>query len=216
MKVNQIVGEQKTMSRAAKGHEKYGKDGMKALAKAGREGAGEKTLDAIRDKHDKYDEGIVGIGDKIKGQIQNIVSDLSDIPGMWNHERQTFTDTGMEKLKSVLKNNPKYVKYAINLNYKDYEAEFDEDATITRADQSGTEITDTNTKVKTVIPPEMSSALAQDPANPNEYNLNTAAVAPGNDSAQTPKVGSRVAIKKAAESLDNDLLEKMRTIAGLR
>lgn len=92
----------------------------------------------------------------------------------------------------------------------------DEDATITRADQSGTEITDTNTKVKTVIPPEMSSALAQDPANPNEYNLNTAAVAPGNDSAQTPKVGSRVAIKKAAESLDNDLLEKMRTIAGLR
>jgi hypothetical protein len=60
MKVNQIVGEQKTMSRAAKGHEKYGKDGMKALAKAGREGAGEKTLDTIRDKHDKYDEGVAG------------------------------------------------------------------------------------------------------------------------------------------------------------
>jgi hypothetical protein len=49
---------EKTMSRAAKGNEKYGKDGMKALAKAGREGASEKTLDAIRDKHNKYDESI--------------------------------------------------------------------------------------------------------------------------------------------------------------
>jgi NaMN:DMB phosphoribosyltransferase len=44
------------MSRAAKGHEKYGKEGMAALAKAGREGAGEKKLDSIRDKHDKYNE----------------------------------------------------------------------------------------------------------------------------------------------------------------
>jgi hypothetical protein len=48
----------RTMSRAAKGNEKYGKDGMKALAKAGREGASEKELDAIRDKHDKYDEDL--------------------------------------------------------------------------------------------------------------------------------------------------------------
>lgn len=58
------IGEQgvaegeKTMSRAAKGNEKYGKDGMKALAKAGREGASEKKLDAIRDKHDNYNEGL--------------------------------------------------------------------------------------------------------------------------------------------------------------
>jgi hypothetical protein len=46
------------MSRAAKGHEKYGKAGMAALAKAGRDGAGEEKLDKIRDQHDKYDEGI--------------------------------------------------------------------------------------------------------------------------------------------------------------
>lgn len=46
--------EKKTMSRAAKGNEKYGKDGMKALAKAGKEG---KSLDKIRDKYNKYDEG---------------------------------------------------------------------------------------------------------------------------------------------------------------
>jgi hypothetical protein len=47
---------EKTMSRAAKGNEKYGKDGMKALAKAGRDGASEKKLDAIRDRHDNYNE----------------------------------------------------------------------------------------------------------------------------------------------------------------
>jgi hypothetical protein len=47
---------EKTMSRAAKGNEKYGKDGMKALAKAGREGASEKKLDAIRNRHDNYNE----------------------------------------------------------------------------------------------------------------------------------------------------------------
>ena len=50
------------MSRAAKGHEKYGKEGMQALAKAGREGASEKELDTIRDKHDRYDESAGGMG----------------------------------------------------------------------------------------------------------------------------------------------------------
>jgi len=45
------------MSRAAKGYEKYGKKGMEALAKAGREGASEKELDTIRDQHDQYNEG---------------------------------------------------------------------------------------------------------------------------------------------------------------
>jgi hypothetical protein len=44
------------MSRAAKGYEKYGKKGMQALAKAGRDGASEKKLDTIRDKHDQYNE----------------------------------------------------------------------------------------------------------------------------------------------------------------
>ena len=43
------------MSRAAKGIEKYGKDGMQALAKAGREG---KALDPVRNKFDKYDESM--------------------------------------------------------------------------------------------------------------------------------------------------------------
>ena len=44
----------RTMSRAAKGYEKYGKKGMMALAKAGREG---KDLEPIQDKFNKYKEG---------------------------------------------------------------------------------------------------------------------------------------------------------------
>ena len=42
----------RTMSRAAKGYEKYGKKGMQALAKAGKAG---KDLDKVRDKYNKYD-----------------------------------------------------------------------------------------------------------------------------------------------------------------
>ena len=47
------------MSRAAKGYEKYGKEGMEALAKAGREG---KALDPVRAKYDKYDNTEVDEG----------------------------------------------------------------------------------------------------------------------------------------------------------
>jgi len=68
-------------------------------------------------------EGFFGIDDSIKGKIQNIVSQLSDIPGMWDHQGQTFTDSGMDKLKTALKNNPKYIKYAVNLRADDYEAD---------------------------------------------------------------------------------------------
>jgi len=56
---------ERDMSRAAKGYEKYGKEGMQALAKAGREG---KSLDTIRNKYDKYDNKEVdeGLGDVVK------------------------------------------------------------------------------------------------------------------------------------------------------
>jgi hypothetical protein len=47
------------MSRAAKGYEKYGKQGMEALARAGREG---KALDPVRAKYDKYDNTEVDEG----------------------------------------------------------------------------------------------------------------------------------------------------------
>ena len=71
-------------------------------------------------------EGMFGIDSKTKGAIQNVVSKLSDIPGMWDHKAQTFTDAGMDKLKTVLKNNPKHMKYAVNLTADDFEADLEE------------------------------------------------------------------------------------------
>ena len=50
---NFVNESEKTMSRAAKGHEKYGKAGMKALSDAGKEG---KDLEPVRAKYNKYDE----------------------------------------------------------------------------------------------------------------------------------------------------------------
>ena len=64
--------EEEGMSRAAKGYEKYGKEGMEALAKAGREG---KSLDPVRNKYDKYDnkevdEGLVDVVKKVGGMAK--------------------------------------------------------------------------------------------------------------------------------------------------
>jgi hypothetical protein len=67
---NTLREETQTMSRAAKGHEKYGKDGMKALAKAGRDG---KDLDKVRDKYNKYDESVdEGMMDTVKTVVKKV------------------------------------------------------------------------------------------------------------------------------------------------
>ena len=76
---------ERDMSRAAKGYEKYGKEGMEALAKAGREG---KDLDKVRDKYNKYDNNKTvdeGFGDtmatagaKLKGLKANITKNPAD------------------------------------------------------------------------------------------------------------------------------------------
>jgi hypothetical protein len=71
------------MSRAAKGYEKYGKEGMEALAKAGRDG---KALDPIRKKYDKYDNTEVdeGMGDmarKVGGMVKKVAGKAMDTVG---------------------------------------------------------------------------------------------------------------------------------------
>jgi len=54
---------------AAIGKKKYGEEGMKALQKAGRDHASDKTMKNIRNKYDKYDEAQVNeIGDTARGQ----------------------------------------------------------------------------------------------------------------------------------------------------
>lgn len=73
-----------------------------------------------------FSEGIFGLSAKEKGAIQNITSKLSDIPGMWDFQKSTFTPTGLEKLKSTLKNNPSYIKYAVNLTADDFHADLNE------------------------------------------------------------------------------------------
>ena len=57
---------ERVMSRAAKGYEKYGKAGMQALAKAGREG---KDLDKVRDKYDKYEKKQQGVAEEASPMI---------------------------------------------------------------------------------------------------------------------------------------------------
>jgi hypothetical protein len=72
---------ERDMSRAAKGYEKYGKAGMQALAKAGREG---KSLDPVRAKYDKYDndkpvdEGMGDVVKKVGGAVLNKLGHGSD------------------------------------------------------------------------------------------------------------------------------------------
>ncbi len=49
------------------GKKKYGQEGMKALQKAGREGAGKEKMASIRSKYDKMDEAEVGEGNDFTG-----------------------------------------------------------------------------------------------------------------------------------------------------
>jgi hypothetical protein len=71
------------------GKKKYGKDGMAALQKAGREGASKEKMAQIRAKHDKTDEGIM---DTVKGYARKAGRAIA---GEWNptvHARNHFED----------------------------------------------------------------------------------------------------------------------------
>jgi hypothetical protein len=76
---------ERDMSRAAKGYEKYGKQGMEALAKAGREG---KALDPIRKKYDKYDNTEVdeGVMDTLKSVGKKVASGINRLVGHGSDE----------------------------------------------------------------------------------------------------------------------------------
>ena len=76
---------ERDMSRAAKGYEKYGKEGMEALAKAGRDG---KALDPIRKKYDKYDNKEVdeGIMDTVKTMVKKVAGGINKLVGHGSDE----------------------------------------------------------------------------------------------------------------------------------
>lgn len=67
-------------------------------------------------------EGLFGLSTKEKAKIQYVTAKISDIPGNWDHVNQRYTEQGLNDLKSVMKNE-KYLKYALSLTSKDYEAE---------------------------------------------------------------------------------------------
>ena len=62
---------ERNMSRAAKGYEKYGKEGMTKLSQEAQKGASEKKMDAIRAKYNKYDDKPVD-----EGQVNELSTDL--------------------------------------------------------------------------------------------------------------------------------------------
>jgi len=108
---------ERDMSRAAKGYEKYGKEGMEALAKAGREG---KDLDPVRAKYDKYDntevdEGLGNIVKKVGGAAKKLGSKALDTLGHGSdadmmrdlQKRMGVPQTGMKPGREP---NPKVVK----------------------------------------------------------------------------------------------------------
>jgi len=106
---------ERDMSRAAKGYEKYGKEGMQALAKAGRDG---KALDPVRAKYDKYDNKEVdeGLGDVVKkvgGAVLNKLGHGSDKDMRKDLQRKMgMTPTG-DKPDGALKYAAKtFVKHA--------------------------------------------------------------------------------------------------------
>jgi len=54
---------------AAFGKKKYGDQGMKALQKAGRDHAGDATMNKIRNRYDKYDESMTDEGNAFSGAV---------------------------------------------------------------------------------------------------------------------------------------------------
>jgi hypothetical protein len=108
---------ERDMSRAAKGYEKYGKEGMEALAKAGREG---KALDPVRAKYDKYDNTEVdeGLGDmarKVGGMVKKVAGKAMDTVGHGSDAdmiRDLQKKAGMPQtgMKPGAEPNPKQIK----------------------------------------------------------------------------------------------------------
>jgi hypothetical protein len=92
------VLDEQTMSRAAKGYEKYGRAGMAALAKAGREG---RALDPVRDRYDRYDEAVAegSAGAELKAIDGDYYEDSTDFFSMFDQDhfdREEESEDGME------------------------------------------------------------------------------------------------------------------------
>jgi hypothetical protein len=90
---------------AAIGKKKYGDEGMKALQKAGRDHASDTTMDKIRDKYDKYDEGVYqGSPDKSKIPAYQRPNDPLTLQDLEKERTQSPTSPeGMRALQDKLR-----------------------------------------------------------------------------------------------------------------
>jgi len=92
------VLDEQNMSRAAKGYEKYGREGMQALARAGREG---RALDPVRDRYDRYDEAVAEgqAGKELKAIDGDYYEDSTDFFSRFDQDhfdREEESADGME------------------------------------------------------------------------------------------------------------------------
>jgi hypothetical protein len=90
---------------AAIGKKKYGDEGMKALQKAGRDHASDSTMDKIRDKYDKYDEGAYqGSPDKSQIPAYQRKNDPMTLQDLEKERTQSpTTPEGMRALQDKLR-----------------------------------------------------------------------------------------------------------------
>jgi len=117
-----------TMSRAAKGHEKYGKEGMAALAKAGKEG---KSLEPVKAKYNKYDEGTMPMK-KVGGK--SVPAFAADGKGKNDLSKKKAVKEGGDKIAAQamwnkIKETTAYVAEKAEVEKK-AKRDYDEDGTI--------------------------------------------------------------------------------------
>ena len=91
---------ERTMSRAAKGVMKYGKDGMKALAKAGKEG---KSLEPVKTKYNKYDESL---NEDIQSQLDMLMKAYNDAKAKGDQKAAAQWAADYQKLKAMQGSTP--------------------------------------------------------------------------------------------------------------
>jgi hypothetical protein len=63
----------------------------------------------------------IKLSTKDKARVMQIVADLSDTPGYWDHKKMNFSAKGELELAKALKNNKSELAYAKSLDYNDFE-----------------------------------------------------------------------------------------------
>jgi len=179
---------------AAIGKKKYGDEGMKALQKAGREHASDKTMSNIRNKYDRYDnkevdEGLVDVVKKVGGlakkagaAVLNKVGHGDDVDMIRDLQRKMdMPQTGM---KPGAEPNPKQVKEKMNpAKAKEFAALAEPKDKITFADKIAGAKKEVDEMLGDVAAEAMRNALGGRQQVADEGNAFTGAL------AKTPKGG---------------------------